>query len=469
MSFRLSYSSLKSAYQKSPFWLQRMFSAIPPSLRAGPKYRETQKLILETEWLSEADLHVRQDEALRRLLVHAAKHVPFYQDFFRDRGQSFSPETFDLSRIDSLPLVSKREIQVSNQSFVATGGVGEPTYADNTGASSGTPFRFYKSNSMYPIELAYMHAQWRRVGYQPYARKLTLRGRQFGQSQQDKWLYNPIYNELVISSYHLNEKTLALSLKEVERFRPQYIHGYPSAIVAFLDVIRRAGLTPPKGIKAVLCGSEPLYPYQRQLIQNMLGARAYTWYGQSECVLLAGECETEEEYHSFPLYGILELIDSDGRVITKPDVEGEIVGTGLNNYAMPFIRYRTGDRGVISPGGCRCGRNYPRLKKVVGRIQHYIHTATRTRVPITAFIFGQHFNAFTNIHAMQLVQDEPGHIKVRICKGQSYSEVDEREMRDKMSASVDHALKITFEYVAELPRNNAGKVDFVIQNVTEDQ
>src|SRR5690606_27603299 len=158
---------------------------------------------------------------------------------------------------------------------------------------------------------------------------------------------NPIYNELVLSSYHLDEATIAESLKAVHRFRPQYIHGYPSAIVNFLRGVQQAGLQMPAGVRAVLCGSEPTYDFQRTFIEEMLGCRVYSWYGQSECVLLAGECECSQDYHSFPLYGVLELVDEQGHPINQSEVEGEIVGTSLNNFAMPFIRYRTGDRGEI--------------------------------------------------------------------------------------------------------------------------
>jgi phenylacetate-CoA ligase len=464
----ISYRTLKSLYVHSPQWVQRLYATAPFAWRAGKTFRATQRLIAETEFLDPAATEQLQHERLRALLSHAQQHVPFYGNAMRRLG--FDLRADDLAReFRRLPLVEKPLLQQQPQAFQARGGVDEPVYADNTGGSTGTPFEFLKNNRMYPIEQAYMMAQWRRVGYRPGDRKVTLRGRTFsGRAASQRWIYNPIYHELVLSSYHLDADTVAESLKQVRRFRPKFLHGYPSAIVTFLRVVKSTGLELPAGIQAVLCGSEPTYDYQRRFIQETLGCRVYSWYGQSECVLLAGECEHSSEYHSFPLYGLLELVDEEGSVIDRPGVEGEIVGTSLNNYAMPFLRYRTGDRGVYSGSGpCRCGRSHPRLARVTGRKQHFIYTRKRTAVPVTAFVFGQHFRAFGRLCALQLQQTEPGELVVRVVRGEGYTEEDERELLHKMRGCVDGDLSIRFEYADRPWVNAAGKADIVIQSLNE--
>jgi phenylacetate-CoA ligase len=467
MPSAFSFATLKRLYQSCPLWMQRLYSSIPFSLRAGAVYRETRRLIRQTEYLGAEDLRARQAELLARLLTHACRNVPHYSQRFGNLATEISADTA-WEKFEQLPLVEKKTLQAAGTSFQSVAGLREPAYEDNTGGSSGTPFTFLKNNSMYPIELAYMFNQWERVGYRPGDPKLTLRGRTFaGRSADRRWDYNPIYNEIAISSYHLNVETLRRVMDRVRRFRPRFIHGYPSAIVTFLKVVQKHDLGLPEGVEAVLCGSEPLYDYQRQFIHETLNCRAYSWYGQSECVLLAGECEHSSEYHSFPLYGILELIDESGGPIVAPGIEGEIVGTSLNNYAMPFIRYRTGDRGILSLGECKCGRAYPRLQRVTGRQQHFVITSRGTRVPVTAFVFGQHFAAFGHITGMQLYQEEPGKVIVRILQGANFAEQHEKELRDKMTSAVDGELEVSFEYPDEFARNAAGKTDFVIQKVAD--
>ncbi len=452
-------------YQASPLWLQRLYSSIPFDWRAGRVYRETRELIRATDYLTLGQLQERQFQKLRELLVHCQQHVPAWRKVMLHIG--LNPKTDDvLTGLERLPLVDKSDLVANPDGYRATYAHGELVYKDNTGGSSGTPMAFVKNNSMYPRELAYMLAQWERVGYDPRHPKLTLRGRTFsGLNTDQRWVFNPIYNEIALSTYHLDTNTLAKSMKQVRRVQPQFIHGYPSAIVAFLQVLLDSKIAIPEGIRAVLCGSEPLYDHQRKFITDTLGCRCYSWYGQSECVILAGECEDSHEYHSFPLYGIMTLVDENNQVIQEPNVEGEIIGTSLHNIAMPFVRYRTGDRGILAQGGCVCGRQYPRLKQVSGRAQYFIYTREMTPVPATAIIFGQHFAAFERVRGIQLVQEEPGDLLVRIIQGDHFSEKDEREILDKMRHSVDLKLDVRFEYRRELPCNQAGKVEFVIQNV----
>ncbi len=64
----------------------------------------------------------------------------------------------------------------------------------------------------------------------------------------------------------------------------------------------------------------------------------------------------------------------EGRSVAHGEL-GEIVITRLDNFAMPFIRYRSGDLGVLAKGSCECGRGLPLLQRVEGRVQDAIVTA----------------------------------------------------------------------------------------------
>ena len=162
----------------------------------------------------------------------------------------------------------------------------------------------------------------------------------------------------------------------------------------------------------------------------------------------------------------MELLDDDDCPITTPGVEGEIVGTSLNNLAMPFIRYRTGDRGVYdSFDTCACGRNHRRIKNVTGRQQDYVYTQDGKAIPVTAIVFGQHLQSFARIGGMQLFQDAPGELTVRIVKSSGYTEADEQEIREKMEGAVDQTIRVRFEYLPRLPVTASGKTPFVIQKV----
>ena len=51
----------------------------------------------------------------------------------------------------------------------------------------------------------------------------------------------------------------------------------------------------------------------------------------------------------------------------SPGSMGEVVCTSLSNYAMPLIRYKLGDIGVLDDKKCECGITLPLLKSIEGR------------------------------------------------------------------------------------------------------
>ena len=59
--------------------------------------------------------------------------------------------------------------------------------------------------------------------------------------------------------------------------------------------------------------------------------------------------------------------------------------TDLNNYCMPFIRYRIGDlaEAMDATDACACGRGLPRIGNIEGRVQSIIIGANG-RVPARA-------------------------------------------------------------------------------------
>ncbi len=69
-------------------------------------------------------------------------------------------------------------------------------------------------------------------------------------------------------------------------------------------------------------------------------------------------------------------ISADIAVEMLPAEDGlfELVGTGFNNASMPLIGYRCGDlvRPAPSKERCACGRWFPLIERIVGRVDDSI-------------------------------------------------------------------------------------------------
>jgi phenylacetate-CoA ligase len=88
-------------------------------------------------------------------------------------------------------------------------------------------------------------------------------------------------------------------------------------------------------------------------------------YGARDAGFIARECPAGS-LHVTAEELIVEIVDDAGWPL-PPGEEGEIVVTNLAGPEFPFIRYRTGDRGVLNAAPCACGRALPVLGHISGR------------------------------------------------------------------------------------------------------
>ena len=182
--------------------------------------------------------------------------------------------------------------------------------------------------------------------------------------------------------------------------------------------------------------------------------------------VLAGECEKSTYYHIFPEYGIVELIGNDGKPVTDEDVMGEIVATGFNNFIFPFIRYKTMDLGVYTNKKCECGRDYPLLKRVEGRLQEFIVASDGSLIALGPAIFGIHDAEWTKVKQIQFLQEEAGRLTILVVKDPSYSDSEIKSYVLRLfKARLEGRCKLNVEFADHIPRTQSGKYRFLIQKL----
>jgi len=118
------------------------------------------------------------------------------------------------------------------------------------------------------------------------------------------------------------------------------------------------------GVRVTIHAGEPgaSIPSTRSAIEDAYQATSFDHTGMTELGPTGHSCSQRDGVHLIESEFIFEVLDADGR----PADEGELVGTNLGRWGMPLIRYRTGDRVVVSRDGCSCGSPY---LKVVGGIR----------------------------------------------------------------------------------------------------
>ncbi|WFN35014.1 phenylacetate--CoA ligase family protein [Methanogenium sp. S4BF] len=451
-------------FRQSPDALRKVMYLIPIERRLGGlSFSRRLRSIKETDKLPKEELLKIQERELAKLLNYAVKNIPYYKNIELDS----SKDAF--SNLLKFPIIDKETIQKCPDLFINKNIPISKRYSVTTGGTSGNTLQFYLDNSTYGEEWAFIVSMWGRVNYTPGDRIAAFRGVEFNHITKDKfWQLNPLYNALEFSPFHMSEKNLPHYLSAMKKWHPSFIHGYPSAVnllAHYLDTNQKSDISK---INAVLAGSENIYPGQIEFIEKALNTRFFSWYGQSEKVILAGECEHSHIYHIFPQYGYTEIIDDNGEIISWENVgkRGELVGTGFLNNVMPFIRYKTGDFATIAGWGCKdCGRDYPLIKDVRGRwTQEMIVSKNGAQISMTAL--NMHSDAFQNVRLFQFYQEKKGEVVLHIIRKDTYTDNDSQNILQALHQKMGEDVQVQLQFVDEIPRTKSGKYKFLIQKLS---
>jgi phenylacetate-CoA ligase len=395
--------------------------------------------------------------------------VPYYRNIFDERG--LKPDAIqNFDDLKQLPFLRKSDFENSFEDMMAVNIPKSNVEYVTTGGTTGIPMAFYQEAVNNRIEWAFILNQWSRVDFKIGDKRAVLRCDIIKTSEREKhYEYDPLYHAMKFSSYHMTDENLHTFVEKIHKFRPDFLHVIPSTVTVLANYMRENNVRPFESLKAVLVGGENIFPWQYTLWEDAFQRRIFSWYGHSEMAVLAGECEVSKRYHLFPQYGFTEIIDHNGNRITKDGQEGEIVATGFLNHAMPFIRYRTGDRGVYSSAGCSCGRHYPMMEKVSGRIQEYIVRKDRKLISVTAALFSLHGPYMMNIKQIQLVQEKPGELIIQIVKNNLISEKEiERYILDEFTLRFGPSFKLKVKFVDHIEKTKRGKVKYLVQKIPID-
>ncbi len=401
-----------------------------------------------------------QLEQLRAVITFAYQRTPGYRGLFDEVG--ITPPSFkSFEDFRRLPFIDKELLRdhldefstrIRGRSYVTTGG------------STGIPFGFYRDPVAFGRELASKAHQYYRVGWKEGDRQLVFRGipiKRPGQMQ-----FYPRFNELRCSSYHLVPEQMEVFRRRALEYRPEWLRCYPSSGYLFAKFLQETKRSFPE-IKGILCASENLYDYQKQLLRDVFGARVFSHYGHYEMAVLAGFCEHEDTYHVLPQYGYAELIDRDGNPVTQPGQVGEIVGTSFIQRATPFIRYRTRDFAVLKGWGCpACGRPYQVWERIDGRLQEFVITGTGRTIAMTAI--NMHDDIFDHVKQFQFYQEEKGKIVFRYIPKETCTEGIVSDMQRRLLVKFGDDVQLTMQPVDGIPLTKRGKHRFLIQKLSLD-
>lgn len=389
-----------------------------------------------------------QARLLRKLVTNAHATVPYYRETLDPDLVATFTGPADLHR---LPILPREEISLQGPKLLADGFSPANTREARSSGTTGRPATSYFSEG----DLGYLRATYLwdllATGMRPTDRIAYFRVGGFRRHRLEK--LGLARNVHVNTSLGLDEQVAAFLTG-----RPNFLCGFPNAIVAVVGELKRRGIRPDY-VRGVVFAGEKVTQAARTEVLEYFGARANEVYASVETYSIARSCPR----------GALHLRSGDVAVEVEQDdgsvslatagglLEGNILVTRLHAEAMPLLRYRLGDRVLIGPDDCACTTfSTPIVRQVIGRTVDQLQTADG-RLRHGDWV-GSMIIPLPGIRQFQLVQAEPGKVEVLIVPATTPTDLAERAAA-AMSSTPD--FDITVRLVDTIHPGPNGKIRMV--------
>jgi len=421
-------------------------NALARARAAGLIAREREPWVRQRERQA-ALLHASLAAARRRLPRYAALPAP-----------PPAADPFDWLRAHC-PVISKADLLADRAGFYPNGGQRRPWWPlGKTSGTSGTPLEVFRSVDSVVWEEAFQLQFWAWAGFAVGDAQAVLRGDAAAPADRREppfWLWDRFGRQLFLSTRHLSAQTAPPMLDAVAASGAQLLRAYPSSGFELARLAEAAGH--PLRLRAVVTGSEPLYPLQREQLERAFGCRVFDFYGMAERIAYAAQCE-HGFHHLNPEYSWVEILDEAGR---PTEDFGAVVGTTLRNRVMPLLRYRIADRARWISGDCPCGRHYPRIELSSGKVEDQLYDREGTAVSASIITFA--FKGLANIRKSQVAQIGPGQWEIRVVPDAGYTAADGAALCANIERYVSDKLALSLRLVDDIALLPSGKFKWVSQ------
>ena len=434
----------------------------------NPEILRELDLIHSIEW-SPPRLRATQEERLEKLLQFAWSQTEYYHEVL-ERCGAIRNGRVKLDRFTDIPFLTKDIIRAQGGRLLAKSlPAGRTSHKNRSGGSTGQPVRFMQDNVYWGGTIATRTYHFSTVGKEYGQREMKIWGNErdlrLGTLGWKAALANFIYNRKFEQCWHLPEQRILEIIRHMNEWRPQMLWCFRDGIDGLAKYINEHEIkvhTPA----AVVLGGATVYPFMVQSIEKAFLAPAISAYGSREVGAVACQCRQRGGLHIATQAHVVETIGADERPVMEQD--GELAITPLLNYAMPFIRYRIGDRGRLTQHTCACGRAFPLLDALTGRVVEVLRNPKGEQIDPGYFIWimAEKINNST-LKKGQIVQEEDGSITVNLVletgAGTAQAAPHLDEIRKAMVLVMGTECPIRFAFLEDIPLSESGKYPYIVR------
>lgn len=306
----------------------------------------------------------QQMRQLRVLIAHAVAHVPYYERLLAQAGLQNASE-IDAHTFRRLPLLPKAKLRANEAALAASwlpSQHGRTTYTYTTG-STGEPTRVAHTEvTQFFSDALAIHDHL--LHGRDFSQKYGVLKASAQRASQPGWGTVDALFATGPAVYQSSSVDVDRQLDWLMEERPAYLQSDSRTLLALVKRSAETGKV-PAGLRQLIGRGDLPPPELAPLARSVWGADFVALYGCTELGLMASQCPGHDHYliHAPAVY--LEVLREDGEPC-MPGETGRVIVTPLHNFAMPLLRYESGD---YAEAGAPCrGRGSPTLGRIVSLV-----------------------------------------------------------------------------------------------------
>lgn len=399
-----------------------------------------------------------------KILNHCRINVPYYTQIMAQIDNQTLLEQNPKVYIQKLPVLTKDLIRQNFEQIKSTDLKQRQYYFNQSGGSTGEPLKLIQDReySEYSSAIKSLYTylvSGRKIGEPEAVLWGSERDLQSKKNLKIK-LFNLLINTTYMNAFLMTHTTMADFIHKLNSKPPKLIIAYAQAMYELAQFAEKQQIaTAPQ--KAIITSAQTLYPWMREKIESVFQCRVFNRYGSREVGDIACELPGYEGLWLAPWGSYIEIVDDDNNPLPT-GVEGNILVTNLNNYAMPLVRYKIGDRGTLAV-------NEPSkqiLKQVSGRITDTFKREDGTLIDGEYFTHLLYSKDWT--YKFQVIQKSFLKIVIKIITvNLNYKPKQEEldEIVDQCKLVMGKECQIIFEFVNQINPSASGKYLYTISEI----
>jgi phenylacetate-CoA ligase len=419
----------------------------------------------ELQWRSADELAARSLAALRDVLAHASG-VPHYRDCFADAG--FDPAALrHLDDLRRVPVATRAALRAGFPDRVVAPGVPPSRrFLRRTSGSTGTPFEFYADRAdldRWIGSFLFFFQEW--AGAPPWHTRLRiggdsewaidLSGLPLLGGLARRWLLGE--RRLVLSGLTLDAEGLRTAVARLAG-RPYFVWAYPSYAARLATALLARRLELAQYPEVVVASGEVLSEPNARVIGTAFRCRVVNHYSAWEVPHLAQSCpDNPDLLHVNTERAVVRIVRPDGGD-AGPGEEGRVLISHLGNRVMPLINFDLGDWATVE-GACGCGRGFPALSGLAGRLGEVIRTPAGRMVSSVMLcnLLTLGFPVHGAVAEFQALQAAADRVVLRVVPTPSYDAAFAARLRARLAAALGSDVVVSVEAVDHVEHEPSGK------------